>query len=206
MNEIQDPTLRRLLQPEADLPEPTMAMHPRKFALWLFVVSIIMIFASMTSAYIVRKAEGNWMQFELPPILFWSTGVLVVSSITVQLAYFAARRNAQTQLRVLMAITVALAFTFLYLQWLSWVNLVDINVYLVGNPSGSFLYILTGLHALHLLTGIVYLTIVTLFVFRGKVGPNNLLDMELTATYWHFLDVLWLALFGFLLWSHGVLG
>ena len=204
--EYQDPTLRRLLQPEADLPEPTMAMHPRKFALWLFIVSIIMIFASMTSAYIVRKAEGNWMQFELPSIMFWSTSVLILSSITVQLAYFAARRNAQTQLAVLMSTTLTLAFTFLYLQWESWVNLVDINVYLVGNPSGSFLYILTGLHALHLLTGIVYLSIVTIMVFRGKINRNNALDMELSATYWHFLDVLWLVLFGFLLWSHGVLG
>ena len=203
--QYQDPILRSLLQPEAGLPAPTLAMHPRKFALWLFIVSIIMIFASMTSAYLVRKSEGNWMQFTLPPILFVSTAVLVVSSITVQLAYVAARRNAQTQLAILMSTTLALAFTFLYLQWESWVNLVDINVYLVGNPSGSFLYILTGLHALHLLTGIVYLSIVTIMVFRGKINRENSLDMELSATYWHFLDLLWVALFGFLLWSHGVL-
>lgn len=183
-------------------PSPTLSMHPKRFALWLFIVSIIMIFASMTSAYIVRKGEGNWLDFELPGVLWASTAVIVVSSFTVQMAWFAAKKDEISAVRIWMLVTLVLAFVFLYLQWESWVRLVQINVYLVGNPSGSFLYVLTGLHAFHLLTGIVYLAIVTVKAFRFKIHRTAILDMELSATYWHFLDILWVALFAFLLWNH----
>jgi cytochrome c oxidase subunit III len=185
-------------------PEPTLSMPPKRFALWLFIVSIIMIFASMTSAYIVRKGEGNWLDYELPPILWWSTGVLMVSSFTVQMAWLSAKKDELTAVKVWMFVTMALSLVFLYMQWESWVRLVQINVYLVGNPSGSFLYILTGLHAFHLLTGITYLAIVTVMAFRFKIHRTALLDMELAATYWHFLDFLWVALFAFLVWNHSV--
>jgi cytochrome c oxidase subunit III len=186
----------------ANGPEETLSMHPRRFALWLFIVSIIMIFASMTSAYLVRQAEGNWLEFEIPPILWISTGVILASSLTVQLAFFAAQRDNLPLLRTLMLFTLGFGFAFLYLQWESWVRLVHINVYLVGNPSGSFMYVITGLHAFHLISGLVYLTIVTVNTFRYKVHSRNILDLELAATYWHFLDFLWVALFAFLLWSH----
>jgi cytochrome c oxidase subunit 3 len=183
-------------------PEPTLSMQPKRFALWLFIVSIIMIFASMTSAYIVRKGEGNWLDFELPPVLWASTAVLLISSFSVQMAWLAAKKDEIRQNQIWMLITLGLAFTFLYLQWESWVRLVQINVYLVGNPSGSFLYVLTGLHAFHLLTGITYLVIVTVMSFKLKVHRTNALDMELSATYWHFLDLLWVLLFAFLVWNH----
>lgn len=183
-------------------PAPTLSMHPKRFALWLFIVSIIMIFASMTSAYIVRKGEGNWLDFELPGVLWASTAVIVVSSFTVQMAWFAAKKDEISAVRLWMLATLLLSFVFLYLQWESWVRLVQINVYLVGNPAGSFLYVLTGLHAFHLLTGMVYLAIVTVKAFRFKIHRTSILDMELSATYWHFLDILWVLLFAFLLWNH----
>jgi cytochrome c oxidase subunit 3 len=183
-------------------PEPTLSMPPKRFALWLFIVSIVMIFASMTSAYIVRKGEGNWLDFELPPVLWVSTAVILISSFTVQMALISARKDELTAVKVWMFITLTLSLVFLYLQWESWVRLVQINVYLVGNPSGSFLYILTGLHAFHLLTGITYLAIVTRMAFLYKVHRTETLDMELAATYWHFLDFLWVALFAFLVWNH----
>ena len=182
--------------------EPTLSMQPKRFALWLFIVSIIMIFASMTSAYIVRQAEGNWLDFELPGILWASTAVLIVSSFTVQMAFMAAKNDEMTGIRVWMLITLVLGFTFLYLQWESWVRLVQINVYLVGNPSGSFLYVLTGLHAFHLITGLVFLCITTGKAFRYQIHSRSMLNIEMCATYWHFLDILWVALFGFLVWSH----
>jgi len=183
-------------------PEPTLSMHPKRFALWLFIVSIVMVFASMTSAYIVRKGEGNWLDFELPPVLWASTGVLLVSSFTVQMAWLSARKDELAAVKLWMLGTLALSLLFLYMQWESWVRLVQINVYLVGNPSGSFLYILTGLHAFHLLTGITYLTIVTVMAFRQRVHRTATLDIELAATYWHFLDFLWVALFAFLVFNH----
>ncbi len=196
-----DPTAN-LGQAVEDEPEPTLSMPPKRFALWLFIVSIIMIFASMTSAYIVRKAEGNWQDFELPGVLWLSTAVLVVSSFTVQMAWNAAKKDELGQVKAWMFVTFALGLVFLYLQWESWVRLVQINVYLVGNPSGSFLYVLTGLHAFHLITGLVYLAITTVKAYRYKIHSQNLIEIEVPAIYWHFLDVLWILLFGFLLWSH----
>lgn len=196
-----DPTAS-LGQAVEDEPEPTLSMPPKRFALWLFIVSIIMIFASMTSAYIVRKAEGNWQDFELPGVLWLSTAVLVVSSFTVQMAWNAAKKDELGQVKAWMFVTFALGLVFLYLQWESWVRLVQINVYLVGNPSGSFLYVLTGLHAFHLITGLVYLAITTVKAYRYKIHSQNLIEIEVPAIYWHFLDVLWILLFGFLLWSH----
>lgn len=190
----QDPLLEQ--------PEPTLGMHPRRFALWLFIVSIVMIFASMTSAYIVRKGQGNWTQFELPEVLWASTWVIIASSFSIQLAYFAGRAGKKNLLKLLMLGTFALGIVFLALQYQSWLRLLQINIYFDGNPSGSFLYVLTGLHAFHLVTGLVYLGIVTGMALFNKVKSDNV-DLELVAIYWHFLDLLWLALFGFLVWSHG---
>ena len=183
-------------------PQQTLAMHPKKFALWLFIVSIVMIFASMTSAYLVRQAEGNWLEFELPFIFWINSAILVASSITVQWAYFSAKRDNLEALKIAMGITTLLGIAFLVGQWFSWVNLVDMRVFLVGNPSGSFLYVITGLHALHLVTGIVFLIIVLVASFRYKVHAKNMVRMEMCATYWHFLDILWLYLFVFLLINH----
>ena len=69
-------------------PKPTLAMQPKKFALWLFIVSIVMLFAALTSAYIVKQADGNWLSFELPSAFLLSSVIIVISSITMQMAYF----------------------------------------------------------------------------------------------------------------------
>ena len=77
----------------SEIPKKTMTMNPKRFLLWMFMVSIVMIFASLTSAYIVRQAEGNWLLFELPSILYVNTGVIIMSSIFMHWAYMAARRD-----------------------------------------------------------------------------------------------------------------
>ncbi len=139
-------------------PQPTMAMHPKKFALWLFIVTIIMIFAAFTSAYLVRKGEGNWVEFELPAIFWYNTAILFASSMAMQWAHYSAKTNNINGLRMGMILTVLLGIGFLAGQWFSWVTLVDQKVFFVGNPSGSFLYVLTGVHAFHLITGPVFLS------------------------------------------------
>jgi cytochrome c oxidase subunit III len=183
-------------------PQQTLAMHPKKFALWLFIVSIVMIFASMSSAYLVRQSEGNWLEFELPFIFWINSAILVASSITIQWAYFSAKRDNLEALKIAMGITTLLGIAFLVGQWYSWVDLVNMQVFLVGNPSGSFLYVITGLHALHLISGIIFLIVVLVAAFRYKVHAKNMVRMEMCATYWHFLDILWLYLFVFLLINH----
>lgn len=182
--------------------EQPLAMHPKKFALWLFIVTVVMIFASMTSAYIVRQAEGNWLEFELPSIFWYSSGLIVLSSVSLHWAYLSAKRDSLDQVKTALGITVVLGLAFLVGQWYSWVALVDRDVYFVGNPSGSFLYVFTGLHALHLISGVIFLIIVLISSLRYEVHSRKMAQMEMCVTYWHFLGGLWLYLFLFLLLNH----
>jgi cytochrome c oxidase subunit III len=176
-----------------------LSMNPKKFALWLFIVSVIMVFAALTSAYIVRQAEGNWLIFELPQ-LFWITSVIIlISSGTMHWAYLAAKRDSLETVRVATIITTILGVAFLVGQFMAWNDLVVNNVFFVGNPSGSFVYVLSGLHGLHIIGGVVFLLILLASTFKYKVHSKKLSLIEMCATYWHFLDVLWLYLFVFLL-------
>lgn len=191
-----------ILQEEA---QQTLSMHPKKFALWLFIVSIVMIFAAMSSAYIVRQAEGNWLEYEMPVIFWVNSAILIASSMTMHWAYVSAKADNLVMVKVAMIITTMLGLGFLVGQWYSWVALVDMKVFFAGsysNPSGSFLYVITGLHAFHLITGVVYLLIILGASFQYKIHSKSLVRMEMCATYWHFLDILWIYLFAFLLFNH----
>ncbi|MDF2159198.1 cytochrome c oxidase subunit 3 [Algoriphagus sp. CAU 1675] len=185
-----------------DIVEQPISMHPKKFAMWLFMVTVVMIFAALTSAYIVRQAEGNWLDYELPEIFWFTSGVVVLSSIALHWAYLSAKKDNFAQLRTGMVLAVILGLVFLVGQWYSWVALVDREVFFVGNPAGSFLYVFTGLHALHLISGVIFLIIVLISTFRYKVHSKALDTMEMATTYWHFLGGLWIYLFMFLLLNH----
>ena len=185
--------------------QTSSGVHPLKFALWLIIISIIMMFAAFTSAYIVRKEEGNWLQFDLPDNLLINTGILVFSSLFMQLAYFAARKDNIKQLKVLLVVTFALGTAFLIGQWEAWGDLVNRKIFFGGsdaNPSGSFLYVLTGVHGFHLITGLIFVFIVLISSFQFKVHSKNLLRIELCTIYWHFLGGLWVYLYLFLTLNH----
>lgn len=176
-------------------------VHPLKFALWLIIISIIMMFAAFTSAYIVRKEEGNWLDFDLPGNLILNTALLVLSSVFMQLAYFAAKKDNLNQLKVYLTLTLFLGIGFLVGQWQAWADLVSRNIYFGGsssNPSGSFLYVLTGVHGFHLITGLIFVLIVLISSFKFNVHSKNLLRIELCTIYWHFLGGLWVYLYLFL--------
>lgn len=179
-----------------------MGMNPSKFIVWLFIVSITMLFAALTSAYIVKQSGGEWLNFNLPG-MFWITSVIIiVSSITMQLALSAARADRFNQLRTYLIITALLGLAFLIGQYESWKQLVEMDVYFVGNPAGSFLYVLTGLHAVHIISGLIFLLIVIVSSFKLKIHSRSLIRIEMCTTYWHFLGGLWLYLFLFLKMNH----
>ena len=180
-------------------PQKPLSMNPKKFALWLFIASVVMLFASLTSAYIVREAEGNWVYFELPQLFYVTSVIVILSSVTMQLSYMAAKKDDINKVKLWIVITSILGLSFLVGQVLAWKDLVLSSVYLVGNPSGSFLYIITGLHALHVVSAVVFLFVVLAATFKFKVHSQRLAQMEMCLTYWHFLSVLWLYLFVFLL-------
>jgi cytochrome c oxidase subunit 3 len=180
-------------------PKKPLAMNAKKFGMWLFLASVMMLFMSITSAYIVRQAEGNWVYFDLPSLFYATSVIIVVSSITMQLAYFAVKKDSASTAKAMMLLTSILGVAFLVGQFFGWKQLVANSVYLVGNPSGSFLYILTGLHGLHVISAVIFLLIMLSAIFKGKAHSGNMTKMEMCTTYWHFLGGLWLYLFVFLL-------
>ncbi len=180
-------------------PAETRSVNPKVFTMWLFIVSILMLFAAFTSAYLVRKAEGNWVEFKLPDLFSYSTVVLIASSISMHYSLMAAKKDQFNALRISISITFVLGLIFLAMQFYGWIQLVEMNVYFVGNPSGSFVYVLSGLHGLHLVSGLVVLIFALVAAFKLKINAKELTQIKICATYWHFLDALWLYLFVFLL-------
>ena len=154
-------------------PQETLSVNPKKFLLWLFIVSITMMFAAFTSAYLVRKAEGNWLEFQLPTLFWYSTAVLITSSIGMHIAYIAAKKDNFNLLRITISITFALGLLFLYMQWMGWQQLVALNVYFVGNPSGSFVYVLSGMHGVHIISGLIVLAFAFVAAFRMKIHAKS---------------------------------
>jgi hypothetical protein len=118
-----------------------MTMNPKKFGMWLFMVTVFMVFAALSSAYIVRRAEGNWTFFELPTLFWVNTVVMLISSATLHWAYLSAKRDNLESVKIATIITTILGLGFMVGQYFAWTELVTNSIHLVGNPSGSF-----GLH------------------------------------------------------------
>ncbi len=171
-------------------------IHPQKFGLWAACASILMMFAAFTSAYIVRQAAGNWLEFRMPDMFFVSTAILLISSITLHASYISFKKGKEQAYKILLLLSLILGVTFLVLQYLGWQELRNIGIELTGNPSGSFVYLISGVHAAHILGGIIAITLAVLHAFelKFKVTPVRKLRFELTLTYWHFVDLLWVYL------------
>ncbi|MBA2421670.1 MAG: cytochrome c oxidase subunit 3 [Chitinophagales bacterium] len=171
--------------------------HPLKFALWLGIASMIMLFAALTSAYIIRKAQGNWVDFRMPAIFWFDTVVIIISSITMQWTVRAFRRFQVNACKIALTITLLLGIIFLIGQYRGWSAMEEMGIYINGNPSGSFVYVISGVHAAHIVGGLVIMLSLLLKMVTSTFNPNRLVRVELMSTYWHFVDVLWIYLFIF---------
>ena len=192
-------TQEHLANINLDEPEETLSMNPKKFMLWLTIVAILMMFAGWTSGYLVRKAEGRWHEFELPQIFWYSTGILLVSSISMFLAVQSAKKDNFNALKIAISITFVFGLAFLTTQVIGFSDLIKNQLYFAGSDvAASWLYALIGLHAAHVISGLVVLLISLISAFKFTANSKNLLRIQLCATYWHFLDFLWLYLFLFL--------
>ena len=169
--------------------------------LWIGIVSILMLFAGLTSAYIVSKADGGWLQFELPKMFYLSTVIIIISSISMNYALISAKRNNINNIKIALAFTLILGLGFVFSQFMAWKTLVGQEVFLVGNVAGSFLYVLSGMHLAHLAGGIISLSVVLSEALKEQYNSQNKLGLELCSIYWHFLDVLWVYLFLFLVFT-----
>jgi cytochrome c oxidase subunit 3 len=181
--------------------EPEIREKNQKLLLYLAIGSMIMMFTGLTSAYIVSMGRAAaWLEFDLPASFWFSTAVILSSSYTMHLAKSSLKNQDGQQVRRWMNITLILGVVFGILQFFGWQELVSNRIFFAGkqsNAAGSYVYVITGLHLLHLAGGLIYLS-----VARKRVTKNMntaALSVKLCSTYWHFLDVLWLYLFFFLL-------
>jgi len=179
------------------------APPPASTAIWVLVFGISMTFAALTSALIVREGGAlDWRHFTLPSVLYLNTVVLLLSSVTLEIArrrvatFMGGPRNATEHPARWLNITLGLGFLFLIGQYVAWRQLNAQGLYLATNPSSSFFYVFTAAHGLHLLGGLVGLSRVIYKLDRHTLRRTTL---DATARYWHFMDVLWMYLL-VLLW------
>lgn len=174
-------------------------MHPHKFTLWVGIGSIIMMFAGLTSAYIVKSNQANWQEVVMPKIFWYSTAVILISSLTMQMAIRAFKNREMNKYRLLLGITFVLGSLFVILQWTGFNQLWASGITFQGGGAGQFLYVIAGLHALHVSGGIIALLVIFIKAFVGKIKSYNTISAEVAATYWHFVDILWIYLLVFFL-------
>tara|TARA_B100001142_G_scaffold205861_1_gene204157 strand:- start:2150 stop:2698 length:549 start_codon:yes stop_codon:yes gene_type:complete len=170
-----------------------------KQLLWIGIGSIIMFFAGLTSAYVVRKPQGNWVDFLLPDWFLYST-IIIVSSSVILIVAKKTVQNKKLSSNLIFG-TFFLGIIFSYCQFRGWQVLTDQGVFLTGegsNVSGSFLYVITLAHLIHLIGGLVAILITGFNTIKGKYNPKDCLGFDLTSIYWHFVGILWIYLFFFL--------
>lgn len=174
----------------------------KKMMLWFGIVSLIMSFAGWTSAYIVSRTRPDWLHnFDLPQAFIVSTVLIVLSSLTVILAKRALQNGNRQLTTIGVLATVVLGILFISFQFIGFGDIVGLGYNFTGptsNPKTSFIYVIAVVHILHVVVGLICLLVVMINHFRKKYTPNNMLGFELAATFWHFVDVLWVFLFLFL--------
>src|SRR5579871_3791436 len=182
--------------------EQRKKIHSHKFTMWIAIGSIIMMFAGFTSAYIVKRQQPGWTTFDIPRAFWYSTAVILISSITVQMALKNFKERNIRGYRNMITVTAVLGIVFIALQVLGFQTIWKSGVTLSGSGAGQFLYVIAGLHALHVLGGVIALLVMFLKAFNTRTRNYNSVPIEVASTYWHFVDVLWIYLFIFFLVIH----
>ncbi|WP_136466065.1 cytochrome c oxidase subunit 3 [Flagellimonas onchidii] len=174
----------------------------KKMMLWFGILSLIMGFAGWTSAYIVSSKREDWISdLELPQAFFFSTGIIILSSVTYYLAKLAVSRNDQSKGTLLLVITLVLGLAFIVMQFMGFSQMLENGYYFTGPTSNikmSYVFLIAAVHIVHVVAGLISLLVVMVQQLRGKYMPENMLGMELGATFWHFLDFLWVYLILFM--------
>lgn len=168
--------------------------------LWLAIISMCMIFGALTSAYMVRRADPGWYPIELPLAFYISTIIIMLSSLTMIFAYNSAKKDNFSGIQTGMLATLILGIAFIVCQILAWGMLVERNIHIVdhSNNASQYIYILSFVHLLHICGGVIMLIYVCIKSFRKIYHSKNLLGLQLSSIFWHFLDLLWVYLFLFL--------
>jgi cytochrome c oxidase subunit III len=175
-------------------PAPAFGADPARFGLWLFLGTVTMLFVGFTSAYVVRRSSGGWLPIAPPALLWLNTAALLASSFAVEQARRRLRAWDLPGARLGLALTGGLGLLFVAGQLGAWRSLARQGVFLATSPHSSFFYLLTGLHVVHLLGGLVWFAVVLARLRRLTLTPGED-GLGLFAIYWHFLGALWVYLF-----------
>ena len=188
-------------------------VHPQKFALWVGMGAIAMFFAAITSALLIKKGDFRvWQNFRLPDIFTYSTMVIVAVSATMQFSLICYRKAKFVMFRAMLSVSFLLAVLFLGMQVTGWHILKQMGLPLAGNLAGSFIYLITSMHGLHIIGGLVVTLVFLVFAIRSRkdpiyelrdiINPKRQLNLELLVSYWHFVDIIWVYLYVFLVLNY----
>lgn len=174
----------------------------KKLLLIFAMISILMLFAGLTSAYVVSKSRRDWLSnYQMPQAFWWSTAIIILCSVGFIFAKRAIKKNDIKQSRLFLWLVLLLSIAFVFTQYLGFETLFKDHLYPVGGAGSitiSYLYIIVLAHLAHLLGGMIALLIIIYNDYKQKYNSHNFTGIELGAMYWHFLDVLWIYLFLFL--------
>jgi cytochrome c oxidase subunit 3 len=177
-------------------------IRAKKMMLWFGIGSLIMSFAGLTSAVIVSSKRPDWLNnFQLPDAFIISTVIIILSSISLILAKRALKTNNRKTTTVWLLVTLGLGIAFIYSQFIGFGQIIQLGYNFTGptsNVTMSFIYVIAVAHILHVVAGLMSLMVVIYNHFKEKYNASQMLGFELSATFWHFVDGLWLFLFLFL--------
>ena len=188
-------------------------VHPQKFALWIAMASMSMFFAALTSALLVKKGDyRSWENFTLPTVFLFSTISVIGVSVCIHAALISYRKAKFETFRWLMFFSFLLGCLFLALQLSGWNVLIQGGMTLTQNLSGSFIYVITAAHGVHIILGLIVMLVFILNAFRNRkdpiyelrdlINPRRQLNLELLVSYWHYVDAVWVYLYVFFLLNY----
>ncbi len=174
----------------------------KKMMLWFGIISLIMSFMGWTSAFIVSSSRPDWLKdFKLPDAFVLSTVLIISSSVTFWFAKKALKQNNRLQTTLLLWVTLVLGIAFIYSQFAGFRQIIDLGYNFTGptsNVTMSYIYLIAVVHIAHVVVGLICLLVVIYNHFKQKYNETKMLGFELAATFWHFVDILWVYLFLFL--------
>ena len=169
--------------------------------MWIFIFTSFMLFAALTSGFIVYSGgRGRGIHIILPHAFIYSTTCILISSITLFIATRATKALQFAKQRLYLWLTIGLGLLFLAIQLYAWEQLINMGVYFVNNnASQSFIYVFTGIHLVHIIAGILVVANALAGSYSNIPQVRNTFKMEMASIFWHFLDIVWIYLYVFLL-------
>lgn len=187
-------------------------LHPHRMYLYGALASMTVLFLTLTIAYLFSQPNWNWTRVRFPKTFLISTIIIVLSSFSIHKAVQMYKKDNTKQLMNYLGISLGLSVLFVVFQIIGWFELYAKGVYVGGTPDGSYLYVISALHALHVLGGVGVLGYMYVKLRERLKDPvkellyytnsDGLMQLEMVATYWHFVDILWIYLLFFFLFNH----